>query len=199
MGWSTGGIFAYEIARRLANEELPVQALVMIDTPLPVVFQDVDLQDHAKFLVDLIEFANYFAGTSMELNYEELKRQDNGQAIARVLSLGIEHRVLPPSATGEYLERLINVCKRHVEFLQTYKPPMCGLAIELLRPEDTGMLSEATGQSYADDLGWSEFAQLRVHQVPGHHFTMMTGTNAPVLADKIEELLGEAALESRGV
>ncbi len=199
MGWSTGGIFGYEIARRLANEELPVQALVMIDTPLPVVFQDVDLQDHAKFLVDLVEFANYFAGTSMELDYEELKRQDNRQAIARVLSLGIEHRVLPPSATGEYLERLINVCKRHVEFLQTYRPPKCGLTVELLRPEDTGMLSEATGQSYADDLGWSEFAQLRVHQVPGHHFTMMTGTNAPVLADKIEELLGEAALESRGV
>jgi myxalamid-type polyketide synthase MxaB len=199
MGWSTGGIFAYEIARRLAHEELPVQALVMIDTPLPVVFRDVDLQDHAKFLVDLVEFANYFAGTSMELNYEELKSQDNRQAIARVLSLGIEHRVLPPSATGEYLERLINVCKRHVEFLQTYIPPTSGLAIELLRPEDTGMLSEATGQSYADDLGWSEFAQLRVHQVPGHHFTMMTGANAPVLANKIEELLGEAALESRGV
>ena len=135
----------------------------------------------------------------MELDYEALKRQDDREAIARVLSLGIEHGVLPPSATGEFVERLINVCKRHVEFLQTYRPPMCGLAVELLRPEDTGMLSEATGQSYADDLGWSEFAHLRVHQVPGHHFTMMTGTNAPVIADKIEELLGEAALESRGV
>ncbi len=48
----------------------------MVDTPLPAVFKNVDLCDDARFLVDLVEFANYFAGTSMEISYEALARAE---------------------------------------------------------------------------------------------------------------------------
>ena len=67
------------------------------------------------------------------------------------------------------------------------------LPVHLLRPEDTGILSEATRQSHADDLGWGALVKLRSDQVPGHHFTMMTGPNAVLLARKIETLLREPA------
>jgi myxalamid-type polyketide synthase MxaB len=108
-----------------------------------------------------------------------------------VLRLAIEHGVLPPKTTHEFLDRLINVCKQHVEILQTYQPPPCAMPVQLLRPEDTGMLTEATGQSHADDLGWGSLVQLQTHRVPGHHFTMMTGPNAASLAAKLDELFGE--------
>ena len=58
------------------------------------------------------------------------------------------------------------------------------------------MLSEATSQSYADDLGWSAHAELLVHQVPGHHFTMMTGDNSNILAEMIDELIRKGELVS---
>ena len=45
----------------------------------------------------------------------------------------------------------------------------------------------------ADDLGWGKLVTLRSHWVPGHHFTMMTGPNATVLADKVESLLRSSA------
>lgn len=193
MGWSTGGIFAYEIARRFREDGRPVQALIMIDTPLPVVFENVDLDDKAKFLVDLVEFANYFAGTTMEISYEALHQLSEEQAISTVLSLAIEHGVLPTKTTHDYLRRLIDVCRQHVSNLQSYQPPACEMQVDLLRPIDTDVLSAATRQSHADDLGWGRLVTLRSHWVPGHHFTMMTGPNAAALADKVEALLRASA------
>jgi myxalamid-type polyketide synthase MxaB len=193
-GWSTGGIFAYEVGRRMETEGIPVQAIVMIDTPLPAVFEQVDLGDDAKFLVDLVEFANYFAGTSMEIRYEALKGKSEQEAISNVLALAIEHGVLPANTTHESLHRLIEVCKQHVRILQSYWPPKSDLRVHLLRPEDTSMLTEATRQSHAEDLGWSQFVPLQRIEVPGHHFTMMTGSNAASLAKTIDELLAEPAL-----
>jgi myxalamid-type polyketide synthase MxaB len=196
MGWSTGGIFAYEIARRLRQDGIPVQSLVLVDSPMPAVFEKVDLGDNAKFLVDLVEFANYFAGTSMEICYETLRQQSEEEAISNVLHLAVEHGVLPAKTKHEYLQRLVDVCKRHVEILQAYQPPPSEMSVQLLRPEDTGMLSEATGQSHDDDLGWGSLVQLQMHQVPGHHFTMMTSPNVSTLADKIDQLLRRAAISS---
>ena len=58
------------------------------------------------------------------------------------------------------------------------------------------MLTEASGQSQAEDLGWGSLVQLQSHVVPGHHFTMMTGPNAAKLAEKVDQMLREKALAS---
>ena len=196
LGWSTGGIFAYEIARRLQEQQLPVQPVIMIDTPLPVVFEKVDQNDGAKFLVDLVEFANHFAGTSMKIDYKDLHQLGDQEAVDIVLALSIEHGVLPAQTTSEYLERLINVCKQHVSVLQSYQTPSSDLLVEMLRPETAGVLSNATGHSLAEDLGWGAIAQLRLHQTPGNHFTMMTAQYATLVADRVVDLLGEPSVPS---
>ncbi|WP_404304603.1 SDR family NAD(P)-dependent oxidoreductase [Neorhodopirellula lusitana] len=194
LGWSTGGIFAYEIARRLHELQLPVQPLIMVDTPLPVVFENVDQGDDAKFLVDLVEFANHFAGTTMQIRYEDLNRVSEQEAIDSVLKLSIDHGVLPVQTTPEYLRRLINVCKNHVSVLQGYQTPKSEFPVEMLRPESTAVLSDATGHSLATDLGWGEFIPLRLHQTPGNHFTMMTQPHVVEMAGIVRELLGEPSL-----
>ncbi|MBB3206093.1 myxalamid-type polyketide synthase MxaB [Rhodopirellula rubra] len=196
VGWSTGGVFAYEIARRLQENDETVQSLIMIDSPLPVVFESVDLGDNAMFLVDLVEFANYFAGTSMEITYESLHQLSEKDALDYVLRLSIDHGILPAKTTAMYLERLINVCKQHVKILQGYEPPPSDLSVEMLRPEVTGLLSHATGHSFDEDLGWGKLVQLRLHQVSGHHFTMMTPPNVSAMAEKISDLLAQPSLPS---
>jgi len=193
-GWSTGGIFAYEIARRLHLDSLPVASLIMIDSPLPIVFENVDQSDDARFLVDLIEFANYFAGTSMKIEYDNLHRLSDDKAMEHVLALSIEHGVLPAKTTPEYLRRLVNVCKQHVNILQSYQIIPSDLSVDMLRPESTGLLAHATGQTLSEDLGWSRFVDLHLHQVPGHHFTMMTPPHATTLAETITELLAQPRL-----
>ncbi|MEZ6090598.1 MAG: SDR family NAD(P)-dependent oxidoreductase [Pirellulaceae bacterium] len=195
VGWSTGGIFAYEIARRLRSDRQTVQTLVLIDTPLPQVFETVDLADDARFLVDLIEFANYFASSSMEISYESLRGLPEDEAISSVLTLAMQHRVLPTKTTPEYLRRLVNVCKQHVRILQNYTAVPSDLSVDLLIPEESGLLAHVTGHTLDEDLGWSAVAPLRMHQVPGHHFTMMTAANARHLAEMLESLLKESTTD----
>ncbi|TWT98712.1 type I polyketide synthase [Neorhodopirellula pilleata] len=193
LGWSTGGIFAYEIARKLQQANPQVQSLVMIDTPLPQVFDTVDLEDNAKFLVDLIEFTNYFANTNMQLNYESLQGLSEEDAIAHVLKLAIHHNVLPTSTTQEYLRRLVHLCERHVEILQNYRPDPSELSVHLLCPQEQGMLSRVTGHTLTEDLGWGDYGAIEMHHVPGHHFTMMTSQHADAIAGKISEVLRKDA------
>jgi myxalamid-type polyketide synthase MxaB len=191
MGWSTGGIFAYEIARRFQLDDVPVQSLIMLDSPQPSVFQDVDLSDNARFLTDMVNFANYFSGTSMKVDYLALREKSEEDALAMVLQMAQRERVLPPETTIDYLRRLITVCKQHVRLLQAYRPKPCDLAVHLIRPEDTSMLTEATGQRHDDDFGWGPLVDLHTHQVPGHHFTMLTGENAKALASTVGNLLSD--------
>ncbi|MFG0255696.1 MAG: hypothetical protein ACF787_11485 [Rhodopirellula sp. JB053] len=117
-------------------------------------------------------------------------------ALDFVLRLSIDHGVLPAKTTKDYLERLINVCKQHVKILQGYQPPPSDLIVEMLRPEVTGLLTHATGHSFDEDLGWGTLVQLRLHQVSGHHFTMMTPPNVHSMSEKIAALLGEPSLPS---
>ncbi len=191
MGWSTGGIFAYEMARRMVADGEAVDALILLDAPQPTVFENVDLDDNARFLTDLVDFANYFAGSSMLVGYDELRELSEDEALARILRLSKEQRVLSPDANVEYLRRLVNVCKQHARVFQSYQPKPIQMTAHLIRPEDDTMLTEATGQTHDADFGWSRLVNLQMHQVPGHHFTMMTGEGAKALANKVAELLME--------
>ena len=189
LGWSTGGVFAHELALRLRDDGNEVQALIMIDTPLPSVFQQVDLADNAKFLSDLVTFTNYFAGTTMQVEADLLGGLTDAEAIEAVLDLGIRNGVLPSHATRDFLHRLITVCKQHVRILQCHHPSSTSSPVMMIRPEDTSVLAQAAGQDLADDLGWGEFAPLSLHRISGHHFTMMLAENASQLADTIESLI----------
>lgn len=189
LGWSTGGIFARELAIRLMSMGIGVESLVMIDTPLPSVFEAVDLLNNSKFLSDLVTFTNYFAGNSMQIDPAILDGLSDDQALATVLDLGIRNGVLPSHATTDFLERLINVCKEHVKILQDYSPAISTIEPILIRPHDEDVLCQAAGKELPPDLGWSEYGVLDLHHVPGHHFTMMTADYAEALASKVEQLI----------
>lgn len=197
LGWSTGGIFAYEIARRFRAEGEDVAPLVMVDTPLPAIFDRVDLNDSARFLYDLVEFANYFAGTSMTLTYEGLRQLSAEESIDLVLGEAIANRVLPPQTTRGHLERIIHVCKQHVRLLKSYVPVPSDLVVHLLRPEDRQVLSEAAKHTEAEDLGWGAILAVQTHQVPGHHFSMITGERGARLAAELDRWLDSPVAPTR--
>ncbi|MFZ5828642.1 MAG: SDR family NAD(P)-dependent oxidoreductase, partial [Planctomycetota bacterium] len=178
-GWSTGGVFAYEMARQLLAQGEAVAALWLFDTPTPAIFRDVDLGDDARFLFDLVNFSNWFAGTTMQVSYESLHRMDPQRRLERLLAEGKQHAVLPPGATTDQLRRILDVCRENVRLLMTYKPLPLSAPLYLFRPDDTEVLAEASGQSLDEDLGWEKtigFSPHMIH-VPGNHFSMMTGEN----------------------
>jgi myxalamid-type polyketide synthase MxaB len=189
-GWSTGGLFAYELARQLLSQRAEVASLILLDTPLPSIFVGADLADDARFLVDLVQFSNWFAGSQMQISYEQLHQQSEQAALQTVLNLARQHAVLPPETTLPQLQRLIGVCRKHAGMIQGYRVRPTRVDIQLVRPVDTRTLAEASGQELEEDLGWSRLIPgLPVRHVPGNHFSMMTGENARALARVVAECL----------
>jgi thioesterase domain-containing protein len=193
-GWSTGGIFAYEMARRLAEEGERTGLLALFDSPMPSIFQNVDLGDDARFLFDLVNFTNWFAGAEMSVSYEELRALDPQQGLETALREAKRHRVVPADVSTDHIRQLIDVCKTHVRIVMNYTPIPFPQHLYIFRPADTTALAEASGQSLEKDLGWGSVVggQLTLREVPGNHFTMMTGENANGLAEVLSDCLKRA-------
>ena len=190
-GWSTGGIFAYEMTKQLREQEESVEMLIFIDSPTPAIFDDVDLDDDARFLYDVVNFSNYFAGAEMAVSYEKLRCQHPDERIRTVLDEAIKHQVVPPDVSTDHIRRLIDVCRAHSRAIMDYQPPKLAQEVHIFRPAETSVLMEASGQHISADLGWTPFVTERLNffQVPGDHFSMMTGDNAACLAHLIRECL----------
>jgi len=163
----------------------------MIDSPTPSIFAGVDLADDAKFLVDLINFSNWFSNASMSVSYEELRDQEPDQRLRTVLDEAIKHEVVPPDVSTDHIRRLIDVCRAHSKAIIDYVPPMLAQELHIVRPEKVSVLAEASGQEVAANLGWDEYTKSRMnfYTVPGDHFSMMTGENAECLARLVEKCL----------
>lgn len=186
-GWSTGGIFAYEIARRLREQGDEVGGLVFLDTPTPAICKHVDLDDEARFLYDLVNFSNYFAGTNMRVSYEELRAAGPEKRLAIALEEAKQQGVMRAEVTTDYIHRLVEASRANVRALIDYTPAPLDCPICFFRPVVTSVLEEASGQQLEADLGWGQIPGLKllVETVPGDHFTMMTGENARVLAERL--------------
>ena len=190
-GWSTGGIFAYELARCLQERGESIGLLALLDSPTPDIFGAVDLEDHAKFLYDLVDFSKWFTGSEIDVSYEELKAQGLEESLSTVLREAKRSRVLAPGASVDDLGRQIAVCREHVRILMQYKPAPSSFPVQLLYPADTSVLAEASRRRLTKDLGWREILSdgLSLREVPGHHFSMMLGENAAALGNLLEECI----------
>ncbi len=190
-GWSTGGIFAYAMAERLLQEDVAVAPLLLFDSPMPSILDNVDLDDDARFLYDLVNFSNRFAGAEMEVSYEALSTMNREQRFQAVLSEAKAHRVVPAEVSTEHIRRLIDVCRAHVRLTLDYQPKAMKHPVHIYRPAIQGVLAEASGQELDKHLGWGKLLGncLTSEKVLGDHFSMMIGDNARRLAAAIEKRL----------
>ena len=60
------------LAQALESLGDEVALVALFGAPLPSICDDVDLDDEARFLCDLVNFANCFTGTKARVDYDEL-------------------------------------------------------------------------------------------------------------------------------
>ncbi|MEW4453328.1 SDR family NAD(P)-dependent oxidoreductase [Bremerella sp. JC817] len=193
-GWSTGGIFAYEMAQRLRSEGAEVE-LMFLDTPTAEILDHVDLDDHVRFLYDLVNFSNWFSGAKIRLEYTELTAIGFEAAMEKVLQEARQHGVLPAGATLEDLRRRVDMCRHHLELALNYRPAPLGLPVQMYRPQHTAVLSMASGRRLDDDLGWGPVLgnDLVIHRVEGDHFSMLADEQAASIASILSDYLRKVA------
>jgi myxalamid-type polyketide synthase MxaB len=200
VGWSAGGIYAYEMTRRLMEQGDQVALLVFLDTPLPSIYDNVDLNDDVRFLADFVNFVNGFLGVQMDCSYEQLREHDSETAFQIALEEAKRHNVLPTDGSTDHIRRLIEVARTNARMIMDYSLSPIDQHVHLVQPVERHVLAEAAGESLGADLGWQGVLghQLTLEEAPGDHFTMLTGSNAVRLGELLTLRLEEAHAYTSG-
>ncbi|MEX2171919.1 MAG: SDR family NAD(P)-dependent oxidoreductase [Pirellulales bacterium] len=189
-GWSAGGVAAFAMADRLRQAGDEVALVALIDTPLPSIYSGFNLDDDVRFLCDIINFANRFAGIEMRVSYDDMVKLEPAERFPSALAEAKRNGMFPEEVSEDYVRRLVMVGEGQIKAIQSYTPLPLDMPVHLFRPETLGTLEEMSGQTLADDLGWnSQIGQKLIrYDTPGDHFTMMT-LGAEELARELEKLL----------
>ncbi|KUP92421.1 type I polyketide synthase [Tritonibacter horizontis] len=189
-GFSGGGITAWDIAQQLRASGDAVDALVLLDTPLPV---RPSLTAPDKMLIKLAELRDKGAGFVAEWARNRVAWE-------------IHKRQAPPTdqntGTG-FNNRKIEQAFRTA--IATYAPQVWDGPVTLYRPaldrqwKVTGGRWVSTEREYVyPDNDWTRFApNLKVVEVPGDHDGMVLDPNVSVLGKAIRALLAQTARGSQ--
>ncbi|MFK4691298.1 thioesterase domain-containing protein [Streptomyces pristinaespiralis] len=184
VGWSFGGVVAYEMAARLhaAGEGGAVRDLVLLDSIAPVpAFKRTDELMEPAMLLDW--FAMYLAakrGRPLALGLSAAERRHLAapeDGLARVLEAAVAQHVLPAGTELAGLRKLYAAYQgglsRNNRSTAPYEPAPLDRALTLVKP--AGSLLPDSG-----DLGWSGLSGRPVRQVdvPGDHYTMLRDPEA---------------------
>ncbi len=188
VGWSMGGVVAYEMARQLVAEGERVETLALLDTLSPLVWtaepvlSDVDLV--TAFALDLARLSGV-AVPNVDLSDLDLEG-----ALAQVLKLGRAAGVLAPGVELAELRRLFERFSANRRALATYPPLPYAGPVALFRAGDVGGIGDigdigdiGIAIDLRLDLGWGDLVtDLQIADLPGDHYSMLHGPGAAALA-----------------
>ena len=153
-GWSLGGLIAFEMARRLRENEHEVGLVALLDTRLPHRDNLGRPGDDAAILALFVREQLRMLGAPAPVSEEELRQLDPGERLLAAASA-----LRAPITT---VARLLDICKANQRAAHAYRPAPYDGAITLVR------VTPGT------DYGWHELARsIDVADVPGDHHTLM--------------------------
>jgi thioesterase domain-containing protein len=193
-GWSTGGIFAFALAEALERCGEEVALLALFDTPLPSICDDIDVEDDARFLCDILNYANRFAGTNVRFTYDTLSAQGPQERFDAALAEARRQGLVPADTPESFIRRLVDVGKANVRVIQGYRPSALAAPVQLYVPAIKTGLAEVSGRKIREEQDhgwWAEIGQvMEIEELPGDHFTMMVDDGAARLASSLAQRFG---------
>jgi amino acid adenylation domain-containing protein len=203
-GSSFGGLAAFEIARQLHNRGEKVALLALLDTGTPgypkllpgttqlrsKIYEYVRrIQHHRQSLkvFNTKEKAEYVFSKLKKVKLQ-FRRKVNNTYKSSVRKF---YRELKPH--GSLPENYIQIEDQIARAGQKYVPKIYPGKLTLFRASNQplGIYPDPT-------LGWDGLAAggLEIHEVPGHHGSIVAEPNVRVLAEKLNECIGAAELEN---
>ena len=186
MGYSLGGLVAFEMARQLQAQGRSVALLAILDTqPDP---QDTTVEmGQAIVLEQLLEIVEALVHSKKEeelLPYEELYRLQPDEQLAYFLEKLVEAKVVPEDMDIAQLRRYRQIYEMHDICFKRYRPqPYLG-RITLFRSEDGEI----------DPSLWIPVSSepIEVHTVSGNHNTIVVEPYVQSLAAQLQQCLDKA-------
>ena len=185
LGWSLGGGIAWAVAGQLQAQGEEIGLLALLDTQPPAALDEP--LGHAESVSAFADSLAVSMGRPrLEIAPEGLRGMPTEAQYDAVLSELAEQGLL---RGGEH-EAMLARARMFVALTRAasvwratpYRGP-----VELLVADDPGDVRWFTE-------GWQQHSEgpVRSRTVPGNHFSVVQGASAPMLAEAMEELLGEA-------
>jgi amino acid adenylation domain-containing protein len=177
LGYSFGGLLAYEIARQLEASGETVDFVGLLDTAHPeLTAEGAAKTDDAELLVGLFPNLGFSA--------EQLRLLPRSEQLAQVFGKAKQAGYVPRAMDNEAIERYFNVCRSNLQM--SYQPGKINAPIALIRAK------EGSRRITEDDyLAWRQVQGLNMtlHWLPGQHENMMEQPHAGEMARLIEDVL----------
>lgn len=176
IGYSNGGVVAFEMARMLLEQNEKVSSLILLDSLLPEARTD----DENHMIVEMYKHTAQASGASVDLDIEKLQQMsdvDRCEYLYDVMKRDIGLDMARERFAASYAVAMAN--ERSCRF---YKPSRLARKIDVT-------LYRAT-ESYKGapkDYGWNRLLRspLGVHAVHANHFSMLDEGPAREIAVKI--------------
>lgn len=185
-GWSFGGVVAFEMARQLEAHGEEVGLLALMDAMAPGALPEVGgpkEHDDASIMAHLF-------GLDLKLGEEVFNRSEAEDELSGVFERVKASGLVPRDLALDQARRMVDLVRNNLRLLDRFACGQYGGRITLFVAEEA-LWKGADGD--APDLagGWRRVAAggVEVHGVPGNHYTMLQGSHAGVLAQRLKGCL----------
>ena len=185
-GWSTGGIVAQAMARRLEEEGEQVELLMLLETWSPDIYQrsQEPVALMAWFATDLLGGAE-----AARLDAQWLSAPDDagrlGYLVERVKASG----VLPGVELPE-MEQRFRIFSRNARALSRYRAEPYRGKVLFLQAQEVATHPTDTLPAPAESWG-QRLLQAQIQQVPGSHYTMLQAPHVREVAERMAHCLDQ--------
>lgn len=181
LGWSFGGVLAFDLAQRLTAAGLEVRDVILIDTGLPWVAEPPPEREiQRRFLFDLAGIAGLGGERIDELLAPLPEHVDPAQTFAAVEAAGFL-----ADLDADLLEERYIVFRAHLAAL---------FAFEVSEPYGGPVLHIMAEDSDPKYMSWDTVAPaLTEAVVPGDHHSIWHADRLPRLAELVRERIGPVA------
>jgi thioesterase domain-containing protein len=193
LGYSFGGMLAYEVARQLQESRLPVDKLLIIDTgPAQLRGNSLwtSLSNLARFLANVPPWlVNFAFNTSASQKIYEIRRKLRAwrRRVAATMAGNPTPRHLDDAIDTRRVPEVFRKCmETNFRAFKSYLPgPYTGRLL-LLRAKIRPLIGEFTR-----DLKWGQLVSggVEVIEVPGNHGSILESPNVEILASKVKAVL----------
>ena len=179
LGYSFGGLLAYEVARQLEDRGDTVEMVCMLDTAHPVLTAETAADtDDAELLISLFPDLGY--------TVEQLRAEKKSEQLTRVFGQAKLKGLIPRAMDDAAITRYFNVCRSNLQM--RYSPQTIDVPVTLVRAQ------QGSQRISSDDyLGWQQVSGLDInlHWVSGQHENMMEPPHIAQIAELIEMVIGQ--------
>jgi len=192
-GWSAGGVIAFEMAQQLKRMGQEVGLLALLDS-MPRSVGKGKADDGALAFLVAREIATN-SKKSLAVSFDDLQKLTPDDQVGYLLDQLKQASALPREMEASWFRRILHGIWTRNENLDRYKLQVYSGRITLFRGSeiDPDFIKAQNALDYMEidafdpTNGWSRFSTepIEVHQVPGHHYTIVREPHVRILAEKL--------------